>query len=95
MLTKAEFVAALKEALPDVFETKISAEKAYDAFCKIMAEGVSAGQGVRLPGIGALSVSERAARTGRNPQTGQVISIPARKAVKFSAAKTLLEGLNK
>ncbi len=39
--------------------------------------------------------TERAARTGRNPQTGQSISIPARKAVKFMAAKTLVEGLNK
>lgn len=52
MLTKAEFVAALKDSLPDVFETKVSAEKAYDTFCKIMADGVANGQGVRLPGVG-------------------------------------------
>lgn len=94
MLTKAEFVAALKESLPDVFETKVSAEKAYDSFCKIMADGVANGQGVRLPGVGALTVTERAARTGRNPQTGQTITIPARKAVKFAAAKALLDGIN-
>ncbi|MBG3877479.1 MULTISPECIES: HU family DNA-binding protein [Nitratidesulfovibrio] len=95
MLTKAEFVAALKEALPDVFVTKVSAEKAYDAFCRVLADGVANGAGVRLPGVGAFSVTERAARTGRNPQTGQSISIPARKAVKFMAAKTLVDGLNK
>lgn len=94
MLTKAEFVAALKEALPDVFETKVSAEKAFDAFCKVLADGV-ANDGARLPGVGSFSVVARAARQGRNPQTGKTMEIAARKVVKFSAAKPLVDSINK
>jgi DNA-binding protein HU-beta len=93
MMTKAEFVAALKNSLPDVFASKAGAEKAYDAFCAILEKAVSSGEGVRLPGIGSFSVVKRAARTGRNPQTGKTITIPARKAVKFSVAKGLSDGL--
>lgn len=95
MLTKAEFVTALKDALPEVFETKVNAEKAYDAFCKVLADGVASKAGVRLPSVGAFSVAERSARTGRNPQTGQPITIPARKVIKFSAAKALVDDVNK
>lgn len=49
---------------------------------------------VTLPGIGKLSVTQRAARTGRNPQTGKEITIAARKAPKFSAAKALKDAVN-
>jgi Bacterial nucleoid DNA-binding protein len=93
MMTKAEFVSAMKDALPEVFTSKASAEKAYDVFCDILANAVSKGEGARLPGVGSFSVVQRAARTGRNPQTGKAITIPARKAVKFSVAKGLSEGL--
>jgi DNA-binding protein HU-beta len=93
MLTKAQFVESLKDSLPDVFTTKASAEKTFDAFCNIMAKGISSGEGVRLPNVGSFTVAERSARTGRNPQTGQSINIPAKKVVKFSAAKTLKEDL--
>jgi DNA-binding protein HU-beta len=93
MMTKAEFVTALKDALPEVFASKAGAEKAYDAFCAILAKAVSKGEGARLPGVGSFTVVQRAARTGRNPQTGKTINIPARKAVKFSVAKGLSDGL--
>lgn len=93
MMTKAEFVTTLKDSLPDVFASKAGAEKAYDTFCAILEKAVSKGQGVRLPGIGSFTVVQRAARTGRNPQTGKTITIPARKAVKFSVAKGLSDGL--
>lgn len=92
-MTKAEFVSAMKDALPEVFASKASAEKAYDAFCEILAGAISKGEGVRLPGIGSFSVVQRAARTGRNPQTGNTITIPARKAVKFTVAKGLSDDL--
>jgi len=95
MLTKAEFVVALKDTLPEVFETKVSAEKAYDAFCKVLTKGVVSEQGVRLPNVGAFSVYDRPERTGRNPQTGQPMTIPALKVVKFSPAKALMESVNK
>lgn len=93
MFTKAQFVAALTGKLPEVFTTKASADKAFDAFCSILADGIGDG-GVRLPNVGSFTVSERAARTGRNPQTGASIKIPAKKVVKFSVAKSLSESLN-
>ncbi|MBG0778165.1 MAG: HU family DNA-binding protein [Desulfovibrionaceae bacterium] len=93
MFTKAQFVAALKGKLPEVFTTKASADKAFDAFCSILAEGIADG-GIRLPNVGSFSVSKRAARTGRNPQTGATIKIAAKKVVKFSTAKALTDQLN-
>ncbi len=93
MMTKAQFVDALKESLPDVFPTKAAADKAFDAFCDTLVKGVAEG-GVRLPQVGSFSVAERSARTGRNPQTGAEIQIPARKVVKFSPAKILKEEIN-
>ena len=95
MFTKAQFVESLKAALPDVFTTKASAERAFDSFCDILAKGVLSDKSLRLPNVGTFSLAERAARNGRNPQTGETITIPARKVVKFSAAKALKESLNK
>lgn len=89
-MTKAAFVAALKQALPDSFPTKATAEKAYMAFCAILADAILAGDGARLPGVGSFSLARRAARTGRNPRTGQAVRIPARNAVKFSASRSLV-----
>ncbi|THB67631.1 MAG: HU family DNA-binding protein [Desulfovibrio sp.] len=94
MFTKAQFVESLKEKLPEVFPTKASADKAFDAFCEILAKGILSDEGVRLPNVGSFSIAKRAARTGRNPQTGAAIQIPAKKVVKFSTSKSLKERLN-
>lgn len=95
MFTKAQFVESLKESQPDVFPTKASAEKAFDAFCLILAKAISSDERVRLPNVGSFSLSTRASRTGRNPQTGAKIKIPARRVIKFSASKGLKDALNK
>lgn len=95
MYTKERFVDALKEELPEVFETKAAAEKAFDTFCIILAKAVSNDEKVRLPNVGSFSLSTRASRTGRNPRTGEKIKIPAKRVVKFNAAKGLKEVLNK
>lgn len=95
MMTKAQFVEALKADLPDVFQTKAAADKAFDAFCRIMAREITSKNGVRLPKVGTFAVTKRSARTGRNPQTGEKIKIPAKQVVKFSTAKSLGEALNK
>ncbi|MFW5735060.1 MAG: HU family DNA-binding protein [Oceanidesulfovibrio sp.] len=95
MFTKAQFVESMKEALPDVFQTKASADKAFDAFCKILGDAISSDQGVRLPNVGTFSLTKRAARTGRNPQTGDTIRIPAKRVIRFNPAKNLKEALNK
>lgn len=93
MVTKAQFVEQFKAALPEVFPTKAAAEKAFDAFCEVLGKSVV--EGVRLPGVGGFSVTKRAKRAGRNPRTGDKITIPARKVVKFSVSKTLSESVNK
>jgi DNA-binding protein HU-beta len=95
MYTKERFVDALREELPDVFETKVAAEKAFDTFCILLAKAISNDERVRLPNVGTFSLSHRASRTGRNPQTGEKIKIPAKRVVKFNASKGLKEVLNK
>lgn len=94
-MTKAEFIVAFKQALPEVFPTKAAAEKAYTAFCDVLSGAISTEDGTRLPGVGSFTVTRRAARTGRNPRTGKAIKIPARKAVKFSPARSLAEKVRK
>lgn len=65
--------------------SKADAKKAIDAVLGSIAEAVKGGDKVTLVGFGTFSVTERGARTGRNPQTGATIEIPAKKSVKFKA----------
>jgi len=85
-MTKAEFVASIatKTGL-----SKNAAAEAVDAVIGTIVETLKAGDKITFPGFGSFSVSERAARTGRNPQTGAEIKIAASKSGKFSAGKDL------
>ena len=69
--------------------TKADAKKALDAFVGATTDALKGGDRVALIGFGSFSVSERGARTGRNPQTGKEINIPAKKVVKFKAGADL------
>lgn len=69
--------------------TKADSKKALDATIEAVTEALKGGDRVALVGFGSFSVSERSARTGRNPQTGKEITIPAKKAVKFKAGADL------
>ena len=69
--------------------SKVDAKKALDAVLNSITEAVKGGDKVALVGFGTFSVSERAARTGRNPQTGATIEIAAKKSVKFKAGAGL------
>jgi DNA-binding protein HU-beta len=69
--------------------SKADAKKAIDAVLGSIAEAVKGGDKVTLVGFGTFSVTERGARTGRNPQTGATIEIPAKKSVKFKAGAGL------
>lgn len=60
----------------------------------VVREALTAGQDVRLPGVGVLKVSAAAARMGRNPQTGEAIEIPAHNRLRFSLASELKDLLN-
>ena len=65
--------------------SKADSKKALEAFMESVNEALIAGDKVALVGFGTFSVSERAERTGRNPQTGESITIAAKKVVKFKA----------
>ncbi len=75
--------------------TKADANKAVDAIFDVITQTLKKGDDVRLAGFGTFRVAKRAARTGRNPQTGATINIPASKQPKFSAGKGLKDVVNK
>ena len=74
--------------------SKKDAEAALKAFTDVIAEELKKGEKIQLVGFGTFEVSERAARTGRNPQTGEEMTIPASKAPKFKAGKALKDLMN-
>ena len=69
--------------------TKADAKKSLDATIDAVSEALKGGDRVALVGFGSFSVSERSARTGRNPQTGKEIKIAAKKVVKFKPGAEL------
>ena len=73
---------------------KIDAEKALKAFIDAVTEELKNGGRVQLVGFGSFEVTERAARTGRNPKDGSTIQIPAFKAPRFKAGKVLKDIVN-
>jgi DNA-binding protein HU-beta len=78
-------------------ETNLSrrdAAAAYDAFLNAVSGALRNGEKVNVSGLGAFTVSERAERAGRNPKTGESITIPASRAVKFKPGKELKESVN-
>ena len=74
--------------------TKKDAEAALKAFTDTVTKALKKGDKVQLVGFGTFEVSERAARKGKNPQTGEAIKIPASKSPKFKAGKALKETVN-
>lgn len=85
-MNKAELIDAMA-ASADL--SKADAKKALDAFVGATSDALKGGDRVALVGFGSFSVSTRAARVGRNPQTGKEIDIPAKKVVKFKAGADL------
>ena len=71
-----------------------SAENALKAFTDVITEELKKGGKIQLVGFGTFEVSERAAREGRNPQTGKTMTIAASKAPRFKAGKALKDALN-
>ena len=91
-MNKAELIAAVAE---NAELTKKDAEKAVKAFIEVVTDELKKGQKVQVVGFGTFEVAERAAREGRNPQTGASMTIAASKAPKFKAGKALKDMLNK
>ena len=90
-MNKTELVAAISEKTE---LTKKDSEKALKALIDVVAEELKKGEKVQLVGFGTFEVSERAARTGKNPQTGAEIKIADCKAPKFKAGKALKDAVN-
>jgi len=85
-MNKAELVTKIAD---DASITKSQANAAMDSFVEAVTKTLKGGGKVTLVGFGTFSVSKRAARTGRNPQTGAVIKIKAKKVARFKAGKEL------
>ena len=73
--------------------TKADAERAVEAVIEGIVEGLKGGQEVSIAGLGIFEAKTRAARTGRNPRTGETIQIPAMRVPKFRAAKALKDAV--
>lgn len=90
-MNKAELVDAMvkKTGL-----TKKDAEASVKAFVDVVTEQLRKSENVQLIGFGTFEVNQRAARTGRNPQTGETITIKASKSPKFKPGKALKDAVN-
>jgi DNA-binding protein HU-beta len=89
-MTKAELIEKI------AYNTKLTKEdasKVLDVTLKVIKATLKKDQKVMLIGFGTFSVSKRKARNGRNPRTGDVISIPARKTPKFTAGKAFKDAI--
>ena len=90
-ITKKDVVNLVKA------KTDLSAKttgEVVDALLDVITEALADGDSVRFTGFGTFSVTERAARTGKNPRTGEVIEIAASKSVSFKAGKSLKDKVN-
>src|SRR5690606_18498673 len=90
MMNKAEFVSAVADAAE---LSKADAGRAVDAMVDVITKALRKGDTVTLVGFGTFSVRKRAARTGRNPQTGDTIKIKASKNPAFKAGKALKDAV--
>jgi len=89
-MNKAELVDKIAA---DAGTTKKEAAAILDSFTETVTKALKKGDTVTLVGFGTFSVTKRAARTGRNPQTGETLKIKAKKVAKFKAGKDLAEKL--
>lgn len=85
-MTKGELIASVGR---EAKISKASAEKAINAFTNTVMKALKKGEKLALTGFGTFSVAKRKARTGRNPQTGKEIKIPATRVAKFKAGNLL------
>ena len=91
-MNKAELIDAIAS---ESTLTKADSARALTAFVSATTKALKKGDRVALVGFGSFSISKRAARTGRNPQTGKAIKISAKKVAKFKAGAELSKTVNK
>jgi DNA-binding protein HU-beta len=95
-MTKSEIIAELQDKMAGVGHevSKASTDAFLNALRDLLVEQGMDGEKVLIPGLGTFAVKESAARTGRNPQTGESMQIPARKKLAFSQAAQVKAMLN-
>lgn len=93
MAGKADLVNGIVDRVEGI--TRRQAAEAFEAVFDSIVASLRAGEGAKVPGFGSFSLSERAARKGRNPATGESINIKASKTVRFKVGKELKEAVNK
>jgi len=93
MAGKAELIGNIVDRVEGL--TKRQATDAFEAIFDAITASLKSGEITKVPGFGSFSLSERAARKGRNPATGESINIKASKSVRFKAGKDLREAVNK
>ena len=89
-MNKADLVDAIHAQIGG---TKVSSEKAVDTLLESLIGSLKRGEEVSIAGLGIFSVRQRAARTARNPRTGEMVQVPAMRVPKFRASKTLKEAV--
>ena len=90
-MNKQELITAIAEKAE---MEKDDAKKALNAFIEVVGDELKKGEKIQIIGVGTFEVSERAAREGRNPQTGETMEIKASRNPKFKAGKALKDSLN-
>ena len=90
-MTKSEMIDTMAASLD---MPKAQVRRMVDSFVDSVVASLKNGKKVQLSGLGVFDIRKRAARTGRNPQTGAPLNIPARNAVGFRAAKSLRDAVN-
>ena len=99
-MATAQPTVTLKQISADIADKfdlskKLANEILGDALVTMLVKNLKKGNRIRIAGLGILQVKKRAARTGRNPATGETIQIPAKKKITFRAAKELKEAVGK
>ena len=90
-MKKSDMISALAEKTG---VSKADAERVFNATFDLIKSELADGNNVAIAGFGTFKVSKRSARTGRNPQTGETLNIPARNAVSFKAGTALKDSVN-
>jgi DNA-binding protein HU-beta len=93
MAGKADLVNGIVDRVEGI--SRRQAAEAFEAVFDSIVDALRSGEGAKVPGFGSFSLSERAARKGRNPLTGESINIKASKSVRFKVGKELKEAVNK
>ena len=92
MAGKADLVNSIVDSVEGMSRRQAAA--AFEAVVGAVSDSLKAGEAVKIPGLGSFAVAERGARKGRNPATGESITIKASKTVRFKAGKDLKEAVN-